>query len=80
MEVEVRRLVFRVIEDPGKLVKHIRKEAGGIILNIAYGYTIEPHKPDPLVDLAHDALAPFSIAAQPGRWMVDILPFREHFY
>ena len=52
------------------------REAGAIILKITYGYTIEPHKPDPLVDLADKALAQFSAAASPGSWLVDIVPFR----
>lgn len=75
----MKRFVLRVIEDPGKLLKHIRKEAGAIILKIAYGYTIEPHETDPLVELADNTLSRFSVAAHPGRWMVDILPFCEHF-
>lgn len=74
-EVEARRFVFRVIEEPRKLLQHIRKEAGAIILSISYGYTIEPHGAGPLVDLADQALAQFSIASQPGRWSVDALPF-----
>lgn len=75
-EVEARRFVLRLIKEPKKLLKHIRKEAGAIILNISYGYNVEPEEADPLVDLADEALAQFSTAAQPGRWMVDILPFR----
>ena len=52
-------------------------EAGAIILNIAYGYTIEPRANDPLVDLADEALIQFSLAANPGSWMVDVFPFRK---
>ena len=53
-------------------------EAGAIILNIAYGYDIEPLGPDPLVDVADEALENFVIAAMPGRWMVDQMPFCEY--
>ncbi|GMG38018.1 unnamed protein product [Aspergillus oryzae] len=28
------------------------REAGAVVLKLAYGYTVEPHKQDPLVDLA----------------------------
>lgn len=49
-------------------------EAGAIILKIGYGYTIEPRKADPLVDLADRALAQFSAATVPGSWMVDTMP------
>ena len=53
----------------------IDSEAGAVILKIAYGYTIEPHNRDPLVDLADEALVQFSLAAAPGAWLVDVLPF-----
>lgn len=47
-----------------------------MILKIAYGYSIDPHKRDPLVDLADEAVEQFSLAVRPGTWMVDVLPFR----
>lgn len=50
------------------------REAGAIILKIAYGYTIEPHKEDLLVNISKLALEHFSIAATPGIWLVDIIP------
>jgi hypothetical protein len=46
-----------------------------MILKIAYGYTIETRKRDPLVDLADKALEQFSRAAVPGAWLVDIIPY-----
>ena len=42
---------------------------------MAYGYTIEPHKPDPLVDLGDKAMYGFSDAGTFGAYLVDILPF-----
>ena len=53
------------------------RNAGAIILKIAYGYTIEPKGLDPLVDIADKALAQFSTASQPGIWLVDIVPLRQ---
>lgn len=50
------------------------REAGAIILKIGYGYTVEPHKSDPLVDSVDKALAQFSAATVPGAWMVDTIP------
>lgn len=50
---------------------------GAIILKMSHGYTIEPEKPDPLVMLADDALLEFSLSAQAGAWLVDVLPFSE---
>ena len=52
----------------------LTREAGAVILKIAYGYTIEPHKHDPLVDIAKTAMEHFSIAGTPGAWLVDIIP------
>ncbi|PYH83308.1 cytochrome P450 [Aspergillus uvarum CBS 121591] len=77
-EVEVRRFLMRVLDRPEDLVQHIRTEAGAVILKIAYGYTIEPHGRDPLVDLANEAMDQFSIAGSPGRWLVDTIPLLKH--
>jgi cytochrome P450 len=43
-----------------------------------YGYTIEPHSNDPLVDLADRAMVQFSAATVPGAWLVDIVPVLEY--
>jgi hypothetical protein len=54
------------------------REAGAVILKISHGYTIEPHKDDPLIHLAGKAMDEFGQAGVPGAWMVDMLPFREY--
>lgn len=74
---EARRFLFRVLENPENLQDHIRTEAGAIILKVAYGYTIKPHGPDPLIDLAEMTMTQFSLAATPGKWLVDVIPARE---
>jgi hypothetical protein len=56
----------------------IPREAGAVILKIAYGYTTEPYKSDPLVELAGKAMDEFAKAAVPGVWVVDIMPFRKY--
>lgn len=53
-------------------------EAGELILKLTYGYTIEPHKNDPLVEMVDQSMAQFSEAAVPGKWAVDFFPFLEH--
>ncbi|KAI3326720.1 cytochrome P450 oxidoreductase OrdA-like protein [Xylariaceae sp. AK1471] len=73
-ETEVHRFLFRVLQEPEKLLAHIRTEAGAMILKMIYGYTIEPHRPDPLVQLADTALEQFSQSMVPGAWLVDIIP------
>ncbi|KAJ5900079.1 hypothetical protein N7495_004823 [Penicillium taxi] len=78
LEVESQRFLLRVLAQPKGFIQHIRKQAGAIILKIAYGYTIEPHKDDPLVDMAELALGHFSRAGTPGAWLVDIIPALKH--
>ncbi|KAK8103562.1 cytochrome P450 [Apiospora kogelbergensis] len=77
-EVEVRRFLLRTLERPKELRDHIRTEAGAIILKVAYGYEIEPHKEDPLVKLVDNAMDQFSKAMIPGAWMVDMIPMLRH--
>ncbi|KAJ6178530.1 hypothetical protein N7519_008991 [Penicillium mononematosum] len=77
-EMETHRFLFRVLEDQTKLIEHIQTEAGAVILKIAYGYTIESHKRDPLVHIANLALDHFSKASTPGTWLVDIIPALKH--
>jgi hypothetical protein len=48
-----------------------------VILKITYGYTTEAHTRDPLVDLANEAMQNFADATVPGKWTVDVLPFRN---
>ncbi|KAJ5339389.1 hypothetical protein N7452_006117 [Penicillium brevicompactum] len=71
---EVSHFLLRLLSNPEKLQQHIRKEAGGIVLKIAYGYTIEPRDRDPLVDLADKAMEDFSSALLPATWAVDFIP------
>lgn len=55
----------------------IFREAGAIILKIAYGYTAEPFQNNVLIDMAGDAMDKFARAAVPGAFMVDMMPFCE---
>ncbi|KAL4914581.1 cytochrome P450 [Aspergillus aurantiobrunneus] len=77
-DVEVRRFLLRVLESPTDLIQHIRTETGAVILKIAYGYNIEPRGHDPLVSLANESLDIFSVAATPGIWMADTIPFLKY--
>lgn len=78
IEVEVHRFLLRVLNKPADLLDHIRTEAGAIILKMAYGYTIEPHNRDPLVDIADEAILQFSAATVPGAWLVDTISLLRH--
>ncbi|KAI2619924.1 putative cytochrome P450 oxidoreductase OrdA-like protein [Hypoxylon sp. NC1633] len=74
-EAEVGHFLLHVLDSPESLLHHIRKEAGAVILKIAYGYTAESHKRDPLVYIAGDAMDKFGRAAVPGAFKVDVMPF-----
>ncbi|KAK5273358.1 hypothetical protein LTR40_013863, partial [Exophiala xenobiotica] len=74
-EAEAGHFLLHVLEKPENLLDHIRREAGAVILKIAYGYTAESHKDDPLIDMAGDAMDKFARAGVAGAFMVDIMPF-----
>lgn len=45
---------------------------------MAYGYTVEPKKPDALVNLIDKMMVEFSLAAVPMAWIVDLVPLLQH--
>ncbi|KAI6785041.1 uncharacterized protein J7T54_008135 [Emericellopsis cladophorae] len=73
-EVEVRRHLLRALEEPDKWLDHYKTSAGATILKMTYDYTIEPHRPDVLVDLIERMMNEFSLAAVPLAWSVDLFP------
>ncbi|KPM43144.1 O-methylsterigmatocystin oxidoreductase [Neonectria ditissima] len=77
-DLESRRFLLRVLDDPANLIKHIKTEASAIILRITYGYSIEPHRADPLVNLIERMMDNFSQALVPMAWPVDIVPHLRH--
>ncbi|GKZ33657.1 hypothetical protein AbraIFM66950_003685 [Aspergillus brasiliensis] len=103
-ELEARRLLRRIVDDPDNWVQHLRtyispiflvylfgshvesehelmeyydREAGAIILKIGYGYDINPHGRDELVDLADDSMETFS-AVLNKTWLVDMVPVLKY--
>ncbi|KAI5118229.1 hypothetical protein M0805_000725 [Coniferiporia weirii] len=77
-EIETRRFLLRLLEEPSELIKHIRTTAGAIILKISHGYTIASRGPDPFVDLADATLVVFSECLIPGKWAIDNFPLLRH--
>jgi cytochrome P450 len=61
-----------------RLTRRQCREAGETILNIVYGYNIEPHGRDALIQQVGEAMEQFSAASVPGKWAVDMLPFLEN--
>lgn len=52
----------------------LRSFPAAVLLNMAYGYNINPDGADYLVGLADEVNSIFSEASQPGRWLVDSFP------
>ncbi|KAM0270336.1 hypothetical protein ACHAPA_003520 [Fusarium lateritium] len=77
-EAEVGHFLLHVLDKPENLVDHIRKEAGSVILKIAYNYTAEPFKEDVLINMAGKSMDDFATAGVPGAFLVDILPFLRY--
>ena len=45
------------------------------MLNVAYGYNVEHETADPLFAFLEQIAGEASDSFEPGRWMVDVLPF-----
>ncbi|KAL3473137.1 cytochrome P450 [Aspergillus californicus] len=77
-EIEVNRQLVRALNDPKRWLEHFKTTAAATVLKMTYDYTIESHKPDPLVDLIEKMMTEFSLAAVPMAWAVDIVPALQH--
>lgn len=77
-EEEAIHFLLHLRQSPEKLFDHIRKEAGAVILKITYGYDVEPHGNDPLIDLAGKTMEELAGAGVPGRYLVDVMPFLDY--
>lgn len=75
---EAAHFLINVLESPEDLLYHIKRIAGAVILRITYGYTPNARGSDPLVDLADKTMKDVGIAAIPGKWTVDVLPFLRY--
>ncbi|KAL0566844.1 hypothetical protein V5O48_015157 [Marasmius crinis-equi] len=73
-EEAARYMVDKILESPENLFQHLRRNAAFVIMKIAYGYTINDYN-DHFVELAEEAMRVGSLAAAPGKWLVDSFPF-----
>ncbi|KJZ68017.1 hypothetical protein HIM_12592 [Hirsutella minnesotensis 3608] len=78
LEVEARRFLLRVLKEPENLIKHVRAEAGAVILGVTYGYSIGANTADPLVDFIERIVSNISASAVPMNWLVDIFPAMKY--
>ncbi|KZT19604.1 cytochrome P450 [Neolentinus lepideus HHB14362 ss-1] len=77
LEDEAVSYLESLVETPKSFVQHFRRTSGAIALKIAYGYDITSDG-DTLLHITEQALNMFSIAALPGMWLVDTIPFLKY--
>ncbi|KAF8514704.1 cytochrome P450 [Hysterangium stoloniferum] len=70
-------LLQRLLVSPGAFSAHIRHAAGALILESTYGITVLPEN-DPYLNLAEAAMAIIARVAQPGAFLVDVLPILKY--
>ncbi|KAA1472820.1 cytochrome P450 [Dentipellis sp. KUC8613] len=69
------RLLLRGLRDrPDEFIKAVRRNAGGVILKVAYGWTVESND-DYFVRLVQQAFLLGREASLPGSWAVDTYPW-----
>ncbi|KAL7940940.1 cytochrome P450 [Trichoderma barbatum] len=73
-DIESKRFLLRIMNDPQNLFEHIKTEASAIMLKLTYGYVIEPFGQDPLIQLMQDVMTNLSRAFVPLSWAPDFLP------
>ncbi|KAF8878783.1 cytochrome P450 [Infundibulicybe gibba] len=72
LESEVGKLLTGLRNSPEKYQGHIRRNATGVIMKMAYGYTVL--EDDPFISVAEEAAKISGWATAPGRWLVDYFP------
>ncbi|KAK0235423.1 cytochrome P450 [Armillaria nabsnona] len=73
-EWELRILLNGLVDSPDNFSKHFRQNAGAIVLDVAYGWPVTSDD-DYFVSLMEEAFSLHRQVAQPGRWLVEEIPF-----
>ncbi|KAJ3847062.1 cytochrome P450 [Lentinula lateritia] len=77
-EVEVQWFVSAIMKQPDAILTHIRRATSAVFIKITHGYSIEHEKSDPLINIIETAAREFYIAAAPGSWLVDSMPWLKY--
>ncbi|RPD69160.1 CyP450 monooxygenase [Lentinus tigrinus ALCF2SS1-7] len=75
---EAHKFVLRLIERPKDFVHHIRHLFGSTIMRITYGIEVDEPGNESYLALAEEALAIFSAATVPGKYLVETFPVLRH--
>ncbi|KAF8517574.1 cytochrome P450 [Hysterangium stoloniferum] len=66
-----------LLQTPENVFGHIRRFSGAVIMKIGYGYEVKSEN-DYYLGLAQESMRVASLAAAPGRWLVDSLPILRY--
>ncbi|KAJ7836626.1 cytochrome P450 [Mycena leptocephala] len=71
-------LLRRILENPeGDVIELVQQMVGGLIMSIAYGIDVLPAN-DPYLKLTHQSMHGLSVAATPGKYLVDAIPVLKY--
>ncbi|KAL0565745.1 hypothetical protein V5O48_016273 [Marasmius crinis-equi] len=68
-----RQTIDKILQNPEKLIEHLRWNAASVTLKIAYGYTIADED-DHFISIAEEASRVIASSTAPGKWLVDSVP------
>ena len=69
-------LLRSLLHDPTELKGHLKHAAANFILDITYGYKVQPVN-DPFVELAERTTYLVNQGVSPGTYLVNFFPWRE---
>ncbi|RDX44595.1 CyP450 monooxygenase [Lentinus brumalis] len=75
---EAHKFVLRLIEQPKDFVHHIRHLFGSTIMRITYGIEVDEPGNESYLATVEEALAIFSAATVPGKYLVETFPVLRH--
>lgn len=78
IEFQVRHFLLRTMKHSEQLTENLQGLTGSLLLETLYGYTPSPKVHDPLITMVNKFMYEFGIAAMPGAWLVDIIPWLRY--
>ncbi|KAI0080132.1 cytochrome P450 [Panus rudis PR-1116 ss-1] len=66
----------RLLDSPQEFLQHTRYITTSAIMKIIYG--VDADENHEYVTTAEESVEKLSLAAEPGRWLVDVIPFLKH--
>ncbi|KAJ7491568.1 cytochrome P450 [Mycena galericulata] len=70
-------LLTRLLKRPDAFLDHLRQTAGEVIMSVTYGINVLPVE-DPYMKVAEEAMQCLTVAAVPGKYLVDAFPILKY--